>query len=315
MYSINFSIIQNSMTTFNIVLIFYSFFSCLHMYSSPPLLQSDASGLSSFFSSLPTKSLHVNHAAPSKPNRDHIEPFQIFCLEKRAKVAKMHPNLSSSRITSLLGTLWRATPQQEKQIYANMASSVGRGNAPNKNQQQTNSHLDGQSHGQSLIQSPQMQSLMVQPNINSNVNQPNMNSNIHSHQQKLMNSPLNSHANGKHRLEIPSITSITGPSMFNPLFVPQIKNNLSIDPKSGTVLTMTPIKKGNEIKVESPVEGPVSKSNNDHMDLCVSDQISSQNIIEMPNSRTTMMPPLNLFIVPRSKFSVEAAEVSRKIAV
>ena len=57
-------------------------------------------------------------------NIAHVEPFQIFCLERRAEIVKQHPNLTSSKITSILGSLWRSTSPSLKQYYSDVASSV-----------------------------------------------------------------------------------------------------------------------------------------------------------------------------------------------
>ncbi|EAX90721.1 HMG box family protein [Trichomonas vaginalis G3] len=53
-----------------------------------------------------------------------MEPFQIFCHEKRAEVSRNNPQLSSSKITSLLGTMWRSLKPYEKQSYIDVALSM-----------------------------------------------------------------------------------------------------------------------------------------------------------------------------------------------
>lgn len=53
--------------------------------------------------------------------RQIIEPFQIFCLEKREDVAMKNPNLNSSEVTSLLGYLWRSLTPEKKEFYISMS--------------------------------------------------------------------------------------------------------------------------------------------------------------------------------------------------
>lgn len=53
-----------------------------------------------------------------------MEPFQVFCHEKRPEVCRSNPYLSSSRITSLLGSMWRSLKPYEKQAYIDIAVSM-----------------------------------------------------------------------------------------------------------------------------------------------------------------------------------------------
>ena len=53
-----------------------------------------------------------------------MEPFQVFCHEKRAEVCRTNPHLSSSHITSLLGSMWRSLKPREKQAYIDVAVSM-----------------------------------------------------------------------------------------------------------------------------------------------------------------------------------------------
>ncbi|OHS93108.1 hypothetical protein TRFO_40576 [Tritrichomonas foetus] len=62
--------------------------------------------------------------ALSTPPGSHVEPFQIFCLERRPEIVRQHPQLTSSKVTSLLGTLWRATSPAVKRYYIDVAASA-----------------------------------------------------------------------------------------------------------------------------------------------------------------------------------------------
>jgi hypothetical protein len=52
------------------------------------------------------------------------EPFQIFSLRHRPELARQNPSLSSSELTSALGSMWRSLTFQARQEYLQMASSV-----------------------------------------------------------------------------------------------------------------------------------------------------------------------------------------------
>ena len=60
----------------------------------------------------------------SKYNIQQMEPFHIFCFEKRFEISRTFPKLASSKITSLLGTLWRSLSNSEKQSYIDVASKL-----------------------------------------------------------------------------------------------------------------------------------------------------------------------------------------------
>lgn len=69
----------------------------------------------------------IDHGKPidiqPKPGRARryvryiLDPFQIFCIEKRNEYMKDHPDLKSSEITSILATKWRSMSEMEKQPY------------------------------------------------------------------------------------------------------------------------------------------------------------------------------------------------------
>lgn len=53
-----------------------------------------------------------------------VEPFLIFCYERRQATSQQNPFLNSSGITSLLGSIWRSMNDEEKQIYVEMAMQI-----------------------------------------------------------------------------------------------------------------------------------------------------------------------------------------------
>lgn len=64
------------------------------------------------------QSLNNFYLSKEKSKRsNHVEPFQVFCLERRPELVKEHPNLSSSQITSILGSMWRSISPDIKQYY------------------------------------------------------------------------------------------------------------------------------------------------------------------------------------------------------
>jgi len=46
-----------------------------------------------------------------------IDPFLIFCQEKRLSVISANPHLSNSDIISVLGSMWRSLEKPEKEHY------------------------------------------------------------------------------------------------------------------------------------------------------------------------------------------------------
>ncbi|EAY18868.1 HMG box family protein [Trichomonas vaginalis G3] len=46
-----------------------------------------------------------------------LDPFQIFCIEKRNEYMKAHPKLKNSGITSMLAGIWREMSDSEKMQY------------------------------------------------------------------------------------------------------------------------------------------------------------------------------------------------------
>ena len=53
-----------------------------------------------------------------------LDPFQIFCIEKRNDFILEHPQLKSSEITSALSQIWRNMSLEEKQTYNTLAMSL-----------------------------------------------------------------------------------------------------------------------------------------------------------------------------------------------
>lgn len=97
------------------------------------------------YSSSPDQSSYIyinssNYSYAKNIRKEHIEPFQIFCLDKRAEIVKMHPNLSSSQITSIMGTMWRSTSQNIKQYYNYMSLKMSSYLNQNINDQMSNSN-------------------------------------------------------------------------------------------------------------------------------------------------------------------------------
>lgn len=56
-----------------------------------------------------------------KYTRYVLDPFQIFCIEKRSEFLLEHPELKNSEVTSILGSIWRNMPPEEKQTYNTLA--------------------------------------------------------------------------------------------------------------------------------------------------------------------------------------------------
>lgn len=59
-----------------------------------------------------------------KYTRYILDPFQIFCIEKRNEYMKDHPDLKSSDVTSILAGIWRGLTDIEKQPYNMLAMKL-----------------------------------------------------------------------------------------------------------------------------------------------------------------------------------------------
>lgn len=46
-----------------------------------------------------------------------LDPFQIFCIEKRNEYMKAHPELKNSEVTSILAGIWREMSENDKMQY------------------------------------------------------------------------------------------------------------------------------------------------------------------------------------------------------
>ena len=60
-----------------------------------------------------------------------LEPFQVFCIQKRNEIQKTNPLLSSSDITSLLGKMWRSMDSSHRSPYIEMASQYNKSRKQN----------------------------------------------------------------------------------------------------------------------------------------------------------------------------------------
>ena len=180
---------------------------------------------------------------------EHIEPFQIFCLDKRPEISKIHPNLSSSQITSILGAMWRATSQNIKQYYSYMSLTIS---AP------------------------------FNPIIN-----PYM---------SVMNTTA---------VAFPT-TSATAPIQESPMnFIPT--------PQEGNVGFLTTPFSNRAIATDCI--NSISNSNSQTFlsnDKSFEKKIDNNIIVGTKEEELQILPPLHLFVIPRSNFNMEISEVSQK---
>lgn len=63
-----------------------------------------------------------------------LEPFQVFCIQKRSEIQKSNPLLSSSDVTSLLGKMWRSMSISHRLPYTEMASQYNKSKKQNDDQ-------------------------------------------------------------------------------------------------------------------------------------------------------------------------------------
>ena len=54
------------------------------------------------------------------PKRASLEPFQVFCTEKREQLNRENPQLTPSEITSLLSQMWRSMDVEQKTVYVSI---------------------------------------------------------------------------------------------------------------------------------------------------------------------------------------------------
>lgn len=71
-----------------------------------------------------------------------LDPFQIFCIEKRSDCMKEHPDLKSSEITSILATKWRSMNDVEKQPYLLYAMNLQNNKCNVERKKKKSSHKD-----------------------------------------------------------------------------------------------------------------------------------------------------------------------------
>lgn len=50
-----------------------------------------------------------------------LDPFQIYCYEKRPEVQELYPSLKTSEVTSFIANNWRKLPETAKQKYRYIA--------------------------------------------------------------------------------------------------------------------------------------------------------------------------------------------------
>ena len=50
-----------------------------------------------------------------------LDPFQIYCYEKRPEVQELYPLLKTSEVTSFIAEQWRKLPENMKQKYRYLA--------------------------------------------------------------------------------------------------------------------------------------------------------------------------------------------------
>lgn len=181
---------------------------------------------------------------------EHIEPFQIFCLDKRPEVSKIHPNLSSSQITSILGAMWRATSQSIKQYYSYMSFKIS-----TPLNQITNSNMSAMNN-----------TVAASPATNT----------VAPIQESSMNFIPT--------LQEGNVQFLTAPFPVRAIATDYINSISTSDPQ--TFLTND---KGFEDK-----------------------KIDNNIFVGTKGEELQIMPPLHLFIIPRSNFNMEISEVSQK---
>ena len=57
----------------------------------------------------------------TKPGLQILEPFQVFCTERRDALQRENPHLTASDITSLLSQIWRSMRFEEKIPYVSIS--------------------------------------------------------------------------------------------------------------------------------------------------------------------------------------------------
>lgn len=122
-----------------------------------------------------------------------LEPFQVFCIQKRSEIQKTNPLLSSSDITSLLGKMWRSMDSSHRLPYVEMASQYNNSQKQNDDSNIVSSYS---LHPNSLSNNYQFNNHMQYlSNMHSNAS-PQILSNDHKY------SDINNHQNSQ---EIPNV--------------------------------------------------------------------------------------------------------------
>lgn len=57
----------------------------------------------------------------TKPGLQVLEPFQVFCTERRDALQRENPHLTASEITSLLSQIWRSMRFEDKIPYVSIS--------------------------------------------------------------------------------------------------------------------------------------------------------------------------------------------------
>jgi hypothetical protein len=63
----------------------------------------------------------VQQCQKFKMKKRTTDAFQVFCIDKRQEITSLHPGQSVGAITSMLATIWRAMPSDQKISYAQIA--------------------------------------------------------------------------------------------------------------------------------------------------------------------------------------------------
>ena len=53
-----------------------------------------------------------------------LDPFQLYCVDKRKEVALAYQHLSSSKINSILAKQWEQLDKKERENYANLSMTM-----------------------------------------------------------------------------------------------------------------------------------------------------------------------------------------------
>jgi hypothetical protein len=77
----------------------------------------------------------VQNLSQRSYKRKKIEPFIMFCLHRRSELAAENPHLNCGQVTAALGSIWRALPPEEKEIYVIIAAKQATDLGPRRKRQ------------------------------------------------------------------------------------------------------------------------------------------------------------------------------------